>query len=256
MSYAAEIIRAHWLAGLNSVEKTGKQRMSDFALSDRTVAFFSPVQENRFEISYGDEETIKKVLAFEYSRYSVAALQTVSLLSRDGHTFDKFNFSWRLVEAYYASFYAAHSLLRLCGKTVTFMPSPVVKQLERIADGYSQLNGERISKGTYFSIVDLTSKTILFSKVDINAGGHQVFWKIFKKWLVEIREFAEQSSNSHTYFKNYIAASKVFETTLGKDGDWSSSQRNIVNYHVPEREWFPFSGSLRSSILRNDFSEN
>lgn len=192
----------------------------------------------------GDEE-IKKSLSLDAFRFSTHAAQTVYELQKS--TAYSSLTSWRVIQTYYAAYYAAHAILRFFGKSFSHLESGHVKFLRERCTSEAAFNPS-LPISYYLLTYNPEDKRINFLKCD---ESHKDLWKNFGALLREISNacLTLRASNSRQQdLSNKFSDLADALTLRGKlsSSNWLSVVRNEVNYKSLHGTWFPFSKSTPS----------
>ncbi len=140
---------------------------------------------------------------------------------------ERMNSDWAIVTAYYFSFFAATTLLRMSYKGALFFDKNTASDITSVVQQYS--SGSKFKKGNYsFSIENITMNTadmILESTKSI--GVHENTWMMIDTLLREIK-----MSSSETVSDEYTLLTKIIEVNNKLDKTYPSQTRNRVNYQA------------------------
>lgn len=251
--------RPYWLHGLNAVSGRQTAGLSSwFANGDYQV--YDPLTPSAptsthadvFILTVGNRPQFLAAVAADCSRMmsaaieSVASIRRVDALPRSG--------GWLVVKSYYASFFAAHAILRMLGTSCVHLDSGLPAAINNIITLFGMANGLSITSGGYTGTYDPAVHKLTCTKDSGARGGsHQAMWAVFLSRvrqlgsdilaggagpLVERRDAARQLDELATNlaFAGYTA-----------NGGWLSAVRNKVNYQHDLGVWFPYSGRDRGS---------
>jgi hypothetical protein len=190
-------------------------------------------------------DEIKKSLSLDAFRFAAHSAQTVFELEKTS-AYTKFT-SWRVIQAYYAAYFAAHAILRFFGKSFSHLENGHVNFLkERCHDetGYTP----DLSSTYYLITYSPKDQELSFLR---RPESHKDLWRCFEELLRNISKETLSVTASEQRRKDL---SKIFSDLAdalnfrGKHpaGNWLSVVRNDVNYKSQHGAWFPFSKTTPS----------
>jgi hypothetical protein len=190
-------------------------------------------------------EEIKKSMSLDAFRFAAHTAQTVFELEQTS-AYPKLT-SWRVIQTYYAAYFAAHAILRFFGRSFS-----------HLENGHVSFLKERCSsEAGYLPTLPSTYYLIRFSPEEQNltfnkcSESHKDLWKSFNELL---REISTNSLTIRASDSRRQAFSQVFSNLSDalcqrgqyKSGNWLSVVRNEVNYKSLHGVWFPFSKATPS----------
>lgn len=219
--------------GINSWLSSGK---------DYFVKQTSPSGE--FSVSTFQATDFLSSYVFDINRLSCAAFESVCGIG--SITTDDKSFGWDLVKLYYASFFSAHTILRIANRGLSNIETTSISKAQQIALGYSQ-NFFGVSSGVYCIELDTIKNDVKFVKKNHYSDSHKGLWLKFLHFMEEI--LADRGATSIT---NYVP-SDVAQDTISKIeelkeaicnhglmGSWLSKMRNNINYSQGHGTWYPY----------------
>lgn len=154
---------------------------------------------------------------------------------------------WGAITAYYASFFAAHSIVRIFGRTCTQLDTAHVQFISKVG---SYTNPEVVNHGSglYYGVWDEANSTLRFEKSSggVVGGAHEVTWKLFLDTLSDLRDslLAPQATGLLSDLQAAALDLDSIKSALCEggfnNGSWLSSIRNRVNYRHDFDAWFPY----------------
>ena len=114
------ILRALWVQGLNAVTGNVSTGMGTW-LKERQYSFSQAVHSDAFVLDVPAFQPLLNALASDINRMSSAAFET--MLGIQAHPVSDKAKGWLVIQTYYASFFAAQALLRICGTSPTQIES-------------------------------------------------------------------------------------------------------------------------------------
>lgn len=232
-----ELLRPLWVPKSLSYDEDCKQSVKLWLSDGNYYVNNSPPDLSLFcQIT----EEIKKSLSLDAFRFAAHAAQTVFELEQTS-AYPKLT-SWRVIQTYYAAYFAAHAILRFYGRSFSHLENGHVQFLKTRCE----------SEAGYIPTLPSTYYLIEFSPEKQNltftqcSESHKDLWKSFNGLLREI------STNSLTLLASDSrrqAFSQVFSNLSDalcqrgqyKSGNWLSIVRNEVNYKSLHGVWYPFS---------------
>jgi hypothetical protein len=212
---------------------------------------------NRVQISsssvFGFEvhpsEDVDRCIACEVLRFLCASSETFAQKSRNG--FYNNSAAWTVVQVYYSAFYAAHALLRICGRIVSRLES---KDFIAIFPG--KVNSRPVpKKGLYELRYQYAKSRFECTFLD---EAHAGLWSSFNNLLNEVVSNVPNVSATERRKREIIEFILVLQQSLTNDGrfeggNWLSFIRNEVNYRFEFSTWstigrsrkYPYNDALR-----------
>jgi len=185
-------------------------------------------------------EEIKKSMSLDAFRFAAHTAQTVFELEQTS-AYPKLT-SWRVIQTYYAAYFAAHAILRFFGRSFSHLENGHVQFLKtRCASEAGYLPN---LPSTYYLIeFSPEEQNLTFNKC---SESHKDLWRSFNELL---REISTNSLTLRASDSRRQALSQVFSNLSDalcqrgqyQLGNWLSVVRNEVNYKSLHGVWFPFS---------------
>jgi hypothetical protein len=240
MSLLPDLFRPMWPIGLNNVrQKTC--RMTDW-INRHEFEFHAPIaSQDNFDCSnYSD--TFLFCLAYEIDRWACASIESLS--HSPGKRFSKKSIAWDVVRAYYASYYAAHAILRICGDLIVNIDDRNVRSLQQVAR-LSFPASIKPSSGYYIVKHKSSQNTLEFRRnTTANSGSHNFLWRSFYDCLE--RAISGPDAKTTVYQPATLALTNLKEILCqggNSLGQWLSTVRNDVNYKLAHGIWYPYTNS-------------
>ena len=185
----------------------------------------------------------KKAMAHESTRMASAAFETMLGISAVGGL--PRSTAWILIRAYYAAFFAAHSLLRAFGTACIQLDGQQTRALDHVAQAFGLLPGAGFEEGFYIARYDPNVDEIHFSKSGAaRRGSHEVLWGSFVERLRESSNYLLGVSATFNSVALQLAEIDALLRQSGQNaGTWLSFVRNQANYRQEYGLWFPYSAS-------------
>lgn len=159
--------------------------------------------------------------------------------------------AWPAIEAYYSSFFAAHTFMRFFGTGCTWLTTSDMGRLKSVAKMHGVLVGTGPRRGQWkYSL--LQNGDISFDLAGATSGGgaHDVVWNVFSEVLDNV---LDDIANSEIIASSDAVALTLLLSDLKTECKSTSNVRNGVNYRREYGVWFPYSGFDRKleSALKN-----
>lgn len=207
----------------------------------------SGATKRQFELAaFIDSSYLVAALANDCNRMAMASIETIcgispeTKLPRSG--------AWGLIRTYYAAFFAAHAILRMFGRSCSYLDLNYVNKFNEVSSVYLG-NSEcaNISPGFYSIEIDRT-----FSRVKIRQlkDSHKDTWRELASLLSTVATQCTTNNNVTALSAQKIEAfDLVTQIKYGITGAGAgriltslSELRNSVNYQQSHRLWFPYGG--------------
>ena len=239
MSLLVSALQPHIVRGLYDVRGVADRTLDD--LIGSRGAFYPAYDSSTttWKFNFISTEIVSAFLAHECARFACAAFQSYSEISTDIRVADRV--PWAIVRAYYAAFYAGHSLLRALGSTCTWFDGNRVATLRKLLALYGI--SQPFDSGLYETEVDPMGASILVRKIGSSVGGsHEQFWLLFKSRLIRLEaEILAGTLPQRDAQQVWALLGQLRDViTRGASNDsWLSLIRNNVQYKQDLKIWFP-----------------
>ncbi len=153
--------------------------------------------------------------------------------------------AWILIRAYYAAYFAAHSLLRTFGTVCIQLDAQQTSSFDRVASAFGMLPNLGFETGYYLAEYQSGLNEIHFRKTSAaRRGSHEVLWEAFADKLREASNHLLTVSAAFTGVALQLANLETFLRQAGHNGgSWLSHVRNQTNYRHEYGLWFPYADS-------------
>lgn len=252
MGVAADALRRFWTPGLLDVLGTPDPSDIRSWVSKGQYQVYASLP-NGFPLSFADPKVPLNAFAGEISRFSRASAESAVSISSVA-ALPK-STAWALVQWYYAAFYAAHALLRMCGTSLLQLDAGHASRVSQIAFLFGQSIG--VTSGFHSAVIDVNTFTVTFDKILTTGGGsHEALWQRFGAW-VDYCSTQLLSSGSQTQAEKATATrlgelSKILSTQPAQKYCWLSYVRNQVAYKHEFSAWFPYKSFDEQSLCVYD----
>lgn len=245
----ADHIRPRWVTGLNKVVSPSLQGAEAWLLGGTYSWLPSTAGTLQLDAS-NTMDALADAFASEIARFSCAAYE--SLLDAEPRNQDARSLGWTLVRHYYATFYAAHAILRISGTAITMISPHTASTLNRVGGQYLGMNPQVTSGLHTFQVHQSAPNRLVLRKIGGgNGGSHEEMWKTF---LALLEQLEHQIVLTQGHDPNAISAVQVLtslRTQLcrqGKvNGAWPSTIRNNINYRHDYGVWYPYKLTNKAS---------
>ena len=130
---------------------------------------------NDYSVRASDKDYLKMALANDCNRMAIAAIESVSGIQPD----NKLNKSgaWGVIRAYYASFFAVHSMMRMFGISCSLLDQSHVDKIYESAEAVGKTGSiNKLNKGFYSIRIDKSFEKVVFHKYK---DSHKDTWGEF-----------------------------------------------------------------------------
>lgn len=198
---------------------------------------------NEFQIQ--DEERFQRFLAGDFERFTLAAIESF-YRSRSAGTDLSFT-AWRLLESYYAAFFAGHAIMRALGGGVSYLASSEASRIRQIADLYGLSDFDLAAGSVFFEILEQDGSWRLTIRSGTRGKGvHDGFWRDFCDFIQRRAEksVAEGGSDATDLLAATVALTDRILVGGNGTASWLAETRNAINYRHELNAWFPYHKSL------------
>lgn len=206
---------------------------------DNKKGFYVQSSGGQWTLEFVEKERLAGYLAYDSNRMGCAAFQSFET-ARVGMK-DKHRMPWALIQAYYAAFYAAHSVLCAFGRNSKHLDGTLVTYLNRI---FSAQSLALLSTGLHLVTAEPSGTGLTLAPLPSGAakgGTHERFWDVFH---TEIRRISTEVLALNVPQQDTQACSTKLIDLLDAMGGpqhgkaWLSQVRNDVQYRHERDVWF------------------
>ena len=246
----ADLLRLRWVSGLNKVTMPTHVGVESWLLTGAFSWLPSPAGQVLLDVST-NTDSLADAIASEVSRFSCAAYESL-LDAEPGPNADR-ALGWALVRYYYATFYAAHALLRISGQSVTMVSQQTALRLNAIGGQYLGMS-PGMTAGLHLVKIDPQNRfRVSVSKIGGSGGGsHEEMWKLFLALVVELERqlilTQGQSQDALLAVQTLTELRKQLCRRGKSNGSWLSSVRNDLNYRHEHGVWYPYRVTGKAAI--------
>lgn len=194
-------------------------------------------------------------------RLSIASFESAAVSHRPA---DPRSCAWQFIAYYYAGYFAANALMRLCGYACTNLSALECAEINQQAllygvGGTSEAN--KLAAGLYYSRFDPKGDELVhLSLVGGKGGVHIQFWIAFMRFLQDLKKSIKNDRSLPTVDRN-AALAELDELVHGLQregtdtGAWLSEVRNAVNYRFDYGLWYPYENNgTTNATVKNAIS--
>ncbi|UWR43629.1 hypothetical protein [Phaeobacter inhibens] len=199
-------------------------------------------------------------IGYDFERFALAARESHAIASLEKESIGVLG--WPTLKCYYASFFAAHAILRSRGASISKLERGHTNHINSVLNVY-QNGASPISPGMFWvSVIDDPSNgpgeisVSLKPQSKNGAGVHEAFWMEFCSFLND--EAANAVSTGAPGASDFVVKTDELSKTIlngGKTGSWLSHVRNQINYQHAHDLWLPYRRSTEGyrSLVGNGF---
>lgn len=193
-----------------------------------------------FTLTVYDQEGLQAALANDCNRMSMAAIESICGVQIDA-IFSKSS-AWAAIRTYYASFFAAHAILRVFGYSYSQLEFEHTKKIFEVAKT-TNVHGahNKIEHGFYCIQIDKEFRKVKFEK---KSESHKDMWRGFLSLIEQLNNDVTKTSaiSKHkSEAMDLLSEARKGVTKNGSHiaGNWLSELRNHVNYRHSHGAWHP-----------------
>lgn len=204
----------------------------------------SDIEATKFTLRASNPEQLKAALANDVNRMTIAAFESAAGVLPDPAM--PRSVAWGAIRAYYASFFAAHALMRLFGTCCSQLDYEHVNMVYRSALIFGKTGAiKSIDSGFYSVSIDANFETVVFEKLK---DSHKDSWRTFRTLLDQVAEKIPESVSISKYKIEASALISDISDSISRanstSGNWLSLMRNSINYRHSHGVWFPYTSKL------------
>jgi len=258
-----DALRRVWLPRLHEV--VGNPRLTDGIrhwINESSFQVYVAPTTSGFILNYSDEMLVCDAFASETARFSRAAAETSSTITDVSRL--PSSRAWQLIQWYYAAFYAAHALLRMCGIGLTYLEKGHASTIEEVSQLYGH-PAALVTSGFYIVTQAPLNPTygrgLKFDKIVHSKGSHDELWTLFVNFLDaragDVLSNQRLPQREAQQISNEISAlARLLRRAPHLNGTWLSSIRNDVTYRHTRSAWHPWRPVNGLPSLREKYPED
>lgn len=241
MALLADALQPLLLPGLGTVRggATGSRTLADL-ITAPAAAFDLNINNSARAIllDFRDPMVLTVALASDSSRLASASFQTASYVADEMAERD--SIAWSLVKLYYASFYAGHALMRLCGEGCSYFGKQHSSRLASLCAALGFDPQFKIEAGLYHCAASGTALTCIRARGSVG-GAHEAFWMTFGTYLDNAAKSVLRSTMTRVDAQAAFGQLDQFQAALarGSGYSWLSAVRNDLQYRLQYGVWHP-----------------
>ncbi|MAL00688.1 MAG: hypothetical protein CL536_00825 [Alcaligenaceae bacterium] len=232
-------MRLLWVDGITNC-KGARSWTSDklFNLKNVTV---SSVNADDVCLYLGNATQSTQYFAHEADRFASAAFETLHTNVKS-ESYAR-STGWLLIKAYYAAFFAVHSLMRLHGWACTRLSSEHLKSINSEVPLLFPGN-RKFTAGLYLIRSESGGRELRCSPLDSSKGGsHEILWSLLHPFFNNA--IAVVLSDPNRDGQTFAVMLSDFLNRIDRVGGpkWFTATRNRLNYAHEYGAWFPYAKS-------------
>lgn len=240
-----DALRPGWFSTLHEVTGSPKQKEGIRGwVANRQFQIYDAPTPTAFVLSYADEAVVCDAFAAEVSRFSRAAAESSFTITESSRL--PTSRAWQVIQWYYAAYFAAHSLLRMFGQSLTYLERGHVRAINEVAQAYGFINTV-IAPGFYFvdAVRGRHGAGLQFRQFTHSKGSHDELWRTFTL-LVEAKSrdvLTNQmiaSRDAQDISRHLTDLAQMLRAQPHSDGTWMAAVRNEVTYRHTRSAWHPW----------------
>lgn len=241
-----------------SVFKPGSTTAIDVKAWIANQGYFIDVdlRKTEFTLRVSEPTDLERALANDLNRMAIATFESAAGIRPD-QVLPR-SIAWGAIRAYYASFFAAHTFMRLFGTSCSQLDHEHVNKIFQSAQTFGKTGGlTSVETGFYAINIDQNFSSVTFRKLK---DSHKDTWAE----LLATIENLESTIRSANAIKQHKLDASMLLTNLKSgissansiNGNWLSTIRNSINYRHTHGVWFPYSTKAERSELLDAASRN
>lgn len=238
MTFLVETLRPLLAHGVMHA-KAADAKSFQATLLEKRRGFFVQCSDGHWTLDFCDKKRLAGYLVYDSNRMGCAAFQTFET-ARVGMK-ETHRMPWALIQAYYAAYYAGHSVLCAFGRNSKHLDGALVSFLNKV---FSAQSLPHMSSGLYFVTAEQSGTGLKLEPLSAGAvkgGAHERFWEAFDG---EIRRLGSDVLKvSAPQVDAQGVSSKLADLLFAMAGpkkskSWLSQVRNEVQYRHERDVWW------------------
>lgn len=207
------------------------------------------LQPSTFALRPSDSSELTQALANDINRLSTAAFESAAGVGVDSIL--PRSLAWGSIRTYYASFFAAHGLMRLFGTACTQLDAEHVDAVHNTATAFGRAGAvASLEAGFYVAEIDASFARITFRKLK---DSHRDTWSTLLTVIDELIAAIPGTTALGAHKLEAVSLLSALRDGLTRAncvrGNWLSLTRNSINYRLSHHAWYPYSSKAASSAL-------
>ncbi|GBF58595.1 hypothetical protein PbB2_02281 [Candidatus Phycosocius bacilliformis] len=240
----SEAARLLWCPGLEKQKGRPNGTVHEWI----TKSNFSPKASEKEIILQGvDNNSFLTALASDINRLSSAASETLKNIAEVSKI--PKSLGWPYVKLYYAALFYAHAVLRIWGKSPSYLRT---LELIRIKDAYAAYEVPlpfKLNSNQYLiEAKPQTTEVVIIRSSD--GGSHEAVWREFYNSLMNLKvkisesQFLKKDKDKlNEGLTDFISLISDNEANIS----WPSQMRNNIQYRQNYGTWYPYHGRSKTS---------
>ena len=245
MSLAADALQPFLISGLIALEgRPSGVTLADLIGKQKKIGFDLDFDDQAESIlaDFRDPVPVLDSIAFDISRFSSASFQSIKSIPDE--IVNSEQISWSIIKAYYAAFYAGHSIIRLFGKSCSYLDRTYMSRISSLATASGKIPGFKLQASAYHCILDQSGACITSTSLRRGIGGaHEAFWNIFGLLMRQIANDILRGPLSEFESQGVFSKIDGLQQSISSRGSplfsWLSVVRNDVQYRHEYGVWLP-----------------
>ena len=243
MRHHVDFFRSRLVAPVG-YSKLGSVRLSDWVNSPS--ASLAPPSSGGYPIVLNSLEDLDHLFATEGAKFASVAFESLDAFrTRWATAEDRDGVAWRFIGLYYSAYYAAHSLLRFQGRSLTNISSWSGVQSE-FNTLYQSPALPTLGLRTGYHCLALSPDKRSVEILDANAtgalGSHGVLWREFRRvadnaYANNALNTTHQRAAAAEYAGTIAQPASIDSTSPSIQWPWMAAMRNRINYQIPDDVW-------------------
>lgn len=209
-----------------------------------------------FTLRPSNPSDLARALANDLNRMAIAAFESAAGVRSD-QVLPR-SIAWGAIRTYYASFFAAHTFMRLFGISCSQLDPEHVNKIFQSAQTFGKTGGLASVEAGFYSInIDHNFGSVKFRKL---RDSHKDTWA---ELLATIENLEATIPSATAISQHKIDASGLLtdlksgiSSANSVNGNWLSTVRNSINYRHTHGVWFPYSAKNGRDELLDAVSRN
>lgn len=237
MGQLRDVLRSHWALGLNDVSSGTRASFKGWLCNKNYVVSSYDPASFKFEIYTPAPQSLISSIAHDVDRFTSASFETAAGINGGVELANAR--AWPLIRAYYAAFFAAHSLSRIFGRSLSTLGRDETSALRATALQSGLPNFIAHEKLYVFS-VSADGRTIQAAPFD--GGPHLDTWKQLRALLRDLQIRILGTSTPSLQAQEVCGFLSNLNDLLAHqnaNGSFLSKVRNGINYRQDYGAWHP-----------------
>lgn len=255
MSLLADALQPFFVPGLNAIQgRVASMTLADLIGGQARTGFDLDFNDTEQAIvtDFRESSAIVNSMASDSSRFASAALQSIQIASCG--MLNKQTMAWALIQAYYASFYAGHAIIRLLGESCSYFNRFHVARIIDLGQAVGKVPSFKLKASAYRCVLNPTATVISSICLRDGPGGaHEAFWNTFGLKLATLSEGILRGNLGESDRQIVFAKIEDFRRGMSTNStplfSFLSAIRNEIQYRHANSVWLP--SSLRKSDREN-----